>query len=273
MADRHLGGAERGTTADGRSSPGPVQAVVGDARFARWSTPYSWPGGAVAFGSVLDSLVEGVVAFATRPQVSTYRRWSMSAAIGCVPWMNNERLTASLATLGGCFIMIDKGANDVRAVHALQSSGHALPTMYLPGFDEVGATAADGRAPVIGPWGMSGGSPPEELGPVRVAGWRGDRKAPLVHAKLLVLGDAWGYDNDEDGEWGPQNRFRPVRAWLGSANWTRGATDHLEFGLWVDEPKLVDHTFSFLLDVLKFSEPLGSAHGSSQSWARGCGLG
>jgi len=155
--------------------------------------------------------------------------------------------------------VITKGANDLRAAQALYVNGHALPTLYLPGFDEVGLVRPDGQRPIIGPSGMAGESL-DELGPVRRAGWRGDRSAPLIHAKLLVLGNAWGYDNDEDGEWGLQFRFRPRRAWLGSANWTQGAAEHLEFGMWTDESQLVEHTFQFLLDMLKFSEPLDTAN-------------
>jgi len=215
--------------------------------------------GSIAFGSVVDDLIDGVVAFASQPHESSHRRWSMPAAIGCVPWMSHERMTAALATLGGCCIVITKGANDLRAAQALYVNGHALPTLYLPGFDEVGLVRPDGQRPIIGPSGMAGESL-DELGPVRRAGWRGDRSAPLIHAKLLVLGNAWGYDNDEDGEWGLQFRFRPRRAWLGSANWTQGAAEHLEFGMWTDESQLVEHTFQFLLDMLKFSEPLDTAN-------------
>ncbi|MFD2422395.1 hypothetical protein [Amycolatopsis pigmentata] len=172
-------------------------------------------------------------------------------------------MTAALATLGGCCIVITKGANDLRAAQALHANGHALPTSYLPGFDEVGLVRPDGQRPIIGPNGVAGESL-DELGPVRRAGWRGDKSAPLIHAKLLVLGDAWGYDADENGEWGPQFRFRPSRAWLGSANWTQGAVDHLEFGLWTGEQQLVEHTFQFLLDMLKFSEPLETTHDNPQ---------
>jgi hypothetical protein len=230
-----------------------------DERFGRWTGPRSWHGGTVCFGSVVDDLIDGVAAHASRPHETSPRRWSMPAAIGCVPWMSHERMTAALARLGGCCIVLTKSANDLRAAQALHTTGRALPTAYLPGFDEVGQARPDGKRPIIGPHGLDGDSL-HELGPVRRAGWRGDRTAPLIHAKLLVLGDAWGYDNDEEGPWGPQFSFRPQRAWLGSANWTRGATGHLEFGLWVDEPQLVEHTFAFLLDMLKFSEPFDTAN-------------
>lgn len=79
---------------------------------------------------------------------------------------------------------------------------------------------------------------------------------PLVHAKLLVLGEAWGFDDDEGPDFGLRTGFKPMRAWFGSANWTTASAEHLEFGLWVDEPTLVDHAFRFLLDLLTFSEPL-----------------
>ena len=52
--------------------------------------------------------------------------------------MSHERMTAALATLGGCCIVITKGANDLAAAQALHANGPALPTVYLPGFDEVG---------------------------------------------------------------------------------------------------------------------------------------
>lgn len=235
------------------------QPLANNERFARWASARSWPGGSVSFGSVVDDLVDGVVAFASQPHETSHRRWSMPAAIGCVPWMSHERMTAALAKLGGCCIVITKGANNLRAAQALHTRGRALPTAYLPGFEEVGLVGPDGKRPIIGPSGLAGGSL-DELGPVRRAGWRGDKSAPLIHAKLLILGDAWGYDNDEEGPWGPQFGFRARRAWLGSANWTRGATEHLEFGLWIDEPQLVEHTFRFLLDMLKFSEPFDTAY-------------
>ena len=92
--------------------------------------------------------------------------------------------------------MRTKDANDLAAARALQANSHALPTAYLPGFDNIGLAWPDGPRPVIGPHGMSGESL-DQLGPVRRAGWRGSKKAPLVHAKLLVLADAWGYDTDE----------------------------------------------------------------------------
>ena len=107
------------------------------------------------------------------------------------------------------------------------------------------------------PYGMAG-EQVEELGPVRAAGWRGDPQARLLHAKLLVLGDVIGYEDDEF-DLGVHFSFKPKKAWLGSANWTKGATQHLEFGLWTTDQTLVESTFSFVLGVIRFSEPFDTA--------------
>jgi hypothetical protein len=218
--------------------------------FAQWASPHAWSSGTVSFGSsVIDDLVDGITKFAVQARQSSYRQWASSAAVGCVPWMNHPGLIESLASLEGCCIVMTKGAGDLMGARALQASGRPLAAQYLPNFNEVGFVGKDGSPPVIGPYGMEGETV-EDLGPVRLAGWRGtrnDRSLPLLHAKLLVLGDAWGYDNDDDPPWGPQFRFAPRRAWLGSANWTRGATKALEFGVWVDEPTLVKHVLTLFL--------------------------
>lgn len=164
---------ELGATNPGRQRA--LRRVDGASFLVRWLC---------CLGSVVDDLVDGVVTFASQPHESSHRRWSMPAAIGCVPWMSHERMTAALTTLGGCCIVVTKPANDLRAAQALLANGHALPTAYLPSFDEVGLVRPDGQRPSIGPGGMAGESL-DELGPVRRAGWRGDRSAPLVHAKLL----------------------------------------------------------------------------------------
>jgi len=170
--------------------------------------------------------------------------------------MNNERMTAALASMDSTCIVMDKGAGDRRGAEALLAEGNPMPIVYLPGFDEMGKPEPDGSRPIMYPGGMSGKTV-EELGPVRSAGWRGD-KHPLLHAKLLVLGDAIGWESDEFPDWGVHFRFEPSKAWLGSANWTTGSAQHLEFGLWTTDLSLVEHTFKFVLDVIRFSEPFNT---------------
>ncbi|MDP9428382.1 MAG: hypothetical protein M3Q47_05635 [Actinomycetota bacterium] len=75
----------------------------------------------------------------------------------------------------------------------------------------------------------------------------------VVSTKVVCDGpatweDDWGYE---------RFRFTPLRTWLGSANWTALAPLHLESGLWTNEPKLMEANQRFLLDVVRFSQPLG----------------
>lgn len=226
--------------------------------FRRWTAARAWSTGTVAFGAVVDDLVSGIVEFAGRPRRNSHRRWQIPAAVGCVPWMNNEYMTAALASMGATCIVMDKGAGDRRAAEVLLAKGSPMPITYLPGFDDMARPTPDGERPVMSPGGLSG-EIVEELGPVRAAGWRGDRHHPLLHAKLLVLGDAVGWESDEFPDRGLHFRFEPEKAWLGSANWTKSATQNLEFGLWTTDPSLMDQTFGFVLDVIKFSEPFNAA--------------
>jgi hypothetical protein len=228
--------------------------------FSQWATSRAWQGGTVAFGSaVIDDFVTGINEFARIPRKNTDRHWVESAAIGCVPRMNTAREVGALASRQNCCIVIAKTTKDMRAARALQDVGRPIGVQYLPNFDEVGMIGPDGQPPIIGPYGMNR-EPLEPLGPVRLAGWRGAKNLPLLHAKLLVLGDATGYDNDDDPPWGLIYNFKPTRAWIGSANWTKGSENSLEFGIWVDEPSLVSHVLTFVLDVLRFSEPLDTPH-------------
>jgi hypothetical protein len=224
-------------------------------RFASWSDSLPWTHGSIAFGSVIGNLVDGIRGFVSDPRPNREVYWCEPVAIGCVPWMNNERLVAALTLLPTCIVMT-KNATDLRGAHELQATGTPLPSAYLPGFDSVGFLDHRGQRPVMTPHGLTGPKL-EELGPVRLAGWRGDRAVPLLHAKMLVLADAHWWETD----WGEERWDLQVRrAWLGSANWTHAAeNDHLEFGLWVDDLMLVEQVSKFLLDLLMFSEPLDTA--------------
>jgi hypothetical protein len=79
--------------------------------------------------------------------------------------------------------------------------------------------------------------------------------APLVHAKLLLLGEA----GEGEGDFGEQVLyFAPRKAWLGSANFTLNSRRSLEFGLWTSDPSLLEMMRRFLTDLLSYSELLDS---------------
>jgi len=99
------------------------------------------------------------------------------------------------------------------------------------------------------------------VGPLRVVGWLGDKRKPLLHAKLLVVGRAVWEERHlgEHGEYTEESlRFEPQSVWCGSANWTIAAPRHLEMGMWSDDPQLCEHATDFLDDLICFSEPHGS---------------
>jgi hypothetical protein len=173
-------------------SPGPLG---GHKRFAHSTDPREWSGGTANFGSAIDGFVQGINDFAALPRPSGDRNWAGAYAIGCVPWMNHPEVVTALAGMDGCCVVLTKNT-DLRSARVLQQTGKPILSGYLRWFDEVGLLNEDGTPPTIGPYGMTPATI-VELGPVRLAGYRGSKNLPLLHAKLLVLGDAIGYENDE----------------------------------------------------------------------------
>jgi hypothetical protein len=50
-----------------------------------------------------------------------------------------------------------------------------------------------------------------------------------------------------------------MSVWVGSANWTEMAAQHIEFGAWTADEKLCAAALEFMTSVIKASEPLSSA--------------
>jgi hypothetical protein len=237
----------------------PAHPPLGGYDQFRWSRggPFPWGDGgrsSVAYGvDVLPDLIaglRGLPALATEgmPGKAEVR----PAVLGCVYRLTSDEVIDALVPLD-CCVVVDRQQRARSPLERLNESGHPLSSLYLPGFSDVSRLLPDGSRPVITP-----GSPmpePLALGPVRAAGWSQDR-APLVHVKMLVAGRTWVWEND----WAQEEfRFTPLRTWMGSANWTAFAPSHLEFGMWSDDPALMDRNQRFLLDVVRFSQPLDSA--------------
>lgn len=184
------------------------------------------------------------------------------AAIGCVPWLTNPEVVDRLLNLSACCIVIDKGRFQVPS-KLLRRADLGFPNV-LPGLRDR-MPAVDGTPLLVGP------STPREateyaLGPVRVAGYRRKRKTPLVHAKLLVLGEIiLGEIGPEEGPTMEESWFEPRSVWWGSANWTKRAPTHLEVGFWSDDPALVEVAADFMGDLLAFSEPAEAVTESPES--------
>ncbi|TMQ99253.1 hypothetical protein ETD83_18035 [Actinomadura soli] len=111
----------------------------------------------------------------------------------------------------------------------------------------------DGQAPIIGP---SFPAPDIQLPTLRTLGYRkiGDRLVPILHTKMLLLGELWWHDEDELGGVDDVISFRPQRLWLASANGTSSSRENLEFGLWLDDPDAQPHQERIVLIRQPFTD-------------------
>lgn len=232
--------------------------------FEKWSgRPRTWgPGGEarVWFGG---QILDGLCTVIDEHLAATGGR---SAAIGCVPWLTSEAVVDRLAELNSLCVVIDKAQGSRKAIARLMDEAYEEGE-YMNGFPNAAISglaglipANDGERVVVGPY-----TPREVvehvIDPVRTLGWR-DRKSdnPIVHAKMLVLGEIdWPtyetpYGTDEGSP-----RYTPQTVWLGSANWTEGSANHLEFGIVSRDAELLEAATDFVADVIAFSEPLGSS--------------
>jgi hypothetical protein len=234
---------------------------LGDYEQLLQSRARPWSAGTVVHGSnVLDDLVAGLTRHRATDWTTKYSRRMdpRAVAIGCVPWLTDYAVTRALASFDQCCIVVDKQQPEYYAVRQLADDGKPLSSAYLDGFDEIARPDEDGNPPVIHP---GSGRFAVELGPVRVAGWRRAEDGtarPMLHSKMLVLGVTTYYEDDEEFA-GDIFTFCPKSTWMGSANWTQQARNHIEFGLWSIDPDLVQRNYEYLLSLLKFSEPRGAS--------------
>jgi hypothetical protein len=205
---------------------------------ARWRV---WFGGNVVDGlcGVLDE------------HLAAQRR-GVPAAIGCVPWLTSAAVVDRLLNLTACCVVLNKGAR-FPPPPRLVNSANGLPNTAIPNL-ELMTPAVDGNAPVLGPYGPM---PEHDIGPVRLLGHDREDRKPLLHAKLLVLGEiaeiAYG---PGEGPFVWESHFVPQAVWWGSANWTALSRSHLEVGFFCNDPALTRDAADFVADVIAFSEPV-----------------
>lgn len=225
----------------------------------------SWGGdteGSATFGGgVVENLVELIRAFPSRVR----RRFpgkaeAVPVALGCVPWFTSVPVAKALVDMGPHCICVGKTSSlHSDAVKLLLERDQGIYAGFIPALEFVGPRSADGSPPLITPaWDpeFDGAS----LGPVRVAGWaeRKGARPPILHAKLLVLGAAWEWENEGGGY---SNHFTPMVTWFGSANWTRSSRLHVETGVWTTDTDLATNALGFMVDLVRLSESPSSAAG------------
>jgi len=88
----------------------------------------------------------------------------------------------------------------------------------------------------------------------------GYRLVPILHTKLVLLGNLWWHDEGPLGEVTDVFGFIPERLWIGSANGTRSSRSNLEMGVWLTDPQLLNAARGFLTTVIRHSEDIDSAN-------------
>jgi hypothetical protein len=221
--------------------------------------------GSVRFGrNVLQDLVAGVTDAASRRR--THRQWGVGV-LGSSMWMDDPELLAALHACDNLCVVITKqtakslskptaqGVKDLAASKGLFQKAFPELHDFIPG---------GGKPLRVGP-----GTPnwldeePEDetggIGGVREVGFRrsGDHLVPIVHTKVLLLGQMWWHDEHPAGFVDDLFGFRPERLWIGSANFTRSSREGLEMGLWTSDQRLMEAARQYLLALITLSEPLG----------------
>lgn len=220
------------------------------------------PGNQAFFGSnVLDGLVSGIDDFIHRPQP----RWRHGrvlgpALLGSAMWIDDEALIAKLRELSAVSVVITKQTRkpkkvqDLEALEEASESIRGFPADALAELRNL-APKVNGSQRVIGPTERVD---PVVLPAIRTLGFRrsGQHLAPLMHAKLAVLGKLWWHDEGPLGHPEDIVGFTPQRLWVSSANFTTSSRRSLEFGYWVEDRQLLQGATRFLTALVASSEGL-----------------
>jgi hypothetical protein len=205
--------------------------------------------------NVLRGLLEGIDDFIERePPVRTFHHTSEPAVLGSAMWINDPELMGKIEELAGACIVVTKQPRRDKhgkrqPLRELNERTPGLPIQAFPALANL-APKLEGAPLVIGPYSrMYEGEVPT----IRTLGFRGGL-APIMHAKLALLGHLWWTDDGELGE--EFTGFRPRRLWVSSANFTSSSRRSLEFGYWTEDAALVEGAERFLLKAIEFSEDL-----------------
>jgi hypothetical protein len=185
--------------------------------------------------------------------------------IGVSPWLTDPELIGKLRELTGACIVITKqgrSARDLeqlRDLHELNANTAGLPVDAFPELVQL-AQHVDEKPVLVGPYDRVG----ELVIPtVRTLGFRRQASesgyVPLMHAKLALLGELWWHDEDALGYVADVSGFRARRLWVSSANFTVSSRASLEYGLWTEDPALLEGMERFLLRLVAASEGLAGA--------------
>lgn len=181
-------------------------------------------------------------------------------------WMNDLELIEALNDCTDvCVVVTKQTEKDLRKPQAQRTVRLAgMRSLWQKPFPELHEYVPGGGTPVVvGPGTEDWLEPDDEnaphIGAVREVGFRkvGGRLVPIVHSKILLLGQMWWSDDHPSGYSVDEFGFAPERLWIGSANFTGSSRGSLEMGMWTDDPALLAAARSYLLGLVLMSEPLG----------------
>jgi hypothetical protein len=176
--------------------------------------------------------------------------------LGAFMWLDDPELLDRIAGFHGACVAFTKQPRMNEAKRArfrdVLDRSRGFPARALPELEWLLPYDDEGQVPLIGP---SSAAPAVRVPALRAVGYRrvGGRLVPILHAKLLLLGELIWHEDEEYGA-GEFLRFKPERLWVGSANGTQSSRSSLEFGCWLEDRKLLESARQFLAEVLRHSE-------------------
>ncbi|GAA2752992.1 hypothetical protein [Kitasatospora cinereorecta] len=208
---------------------------------------------------VLKGLVSGIDDFLAVGQ--RYGSRSLGPALlGGFMWLDDQELLDRISAFPAACVVITKQQRGkyqqarIDKLKLLAEQGPGFPARALPELADM-YFREDGQPPVVGPGSHL---PSPRIPTLRTIGYRkaGNELVPILHTKMVLLGELWWHDEDPLGGAADVIGFRPQRLWLGSANGTTSSRSNLEFGLWLDDTALLREAKRFLAEVIRHSEIL-----------------
>jgi hypothetical protein len=207
---------------------------------------------------VLDGLITGIDEFRAAAAGGRSHRMLGPAMLGAFAWLDDAKLLDRIADFPHACVTFTKQPRPfppakLARLNTVLNRCPGFPADGLPGLDGLVLRDEEGQALVVGP---STPLPHLQIPALRAIGYRrtGDRVVPLLHAKMVLLGELWWHDEDDFGV-GDVLIFRPQRLWIGSANGTYSSRFSLEFGCWQDDPELLRQAKQFLIQVVRLRRP------------------
>jgi hypothetical protein len=218
--------------------------------------------GQAAFGlDVLAKLVKGLEAELAAP--AGFRSLG-KAVLGCAMWMDDPELIDTLDRMTNVCVVVRKQTReryaqpDVAKLKALAES-NGLSQRAFPELTELAPRTEDGRAALVGPFGPDHSD--GVISAVRELGFRSVSRrklVPMVHAKVMLVGELRWHDEHPSGYSADTMGFRPHKLWVGSPNFTNSSRSSLEMGMWTTDPALLAAARDWLLALIEMSEPIES---------------